>query len=1154
MIQLPGFRIFLYTAICVALIFCSGNAYASYTFNWTGSSSTLWTTTGNWSVTGSGTGTATYPGSNGRTDDIVNFGVTGTTTYTNQPVLSTNITVASINFGKVQYKSSTGSIVPNTTLTGTALTVNSTLTITGNITTQDFNGSTSGTLSNDIRGTGSITCANIIFGSTTSSATSNSAILFLEVAALHVTNNVTLYINVTAGNGAGVRLEGGTLTIDGQITFNNLLSNSVTTTNNAYFTINAQTTYKTTNTNTNPSLILTNVSAVASIPSPHASVNFNGTSGYGGKNTVYYTATSPNVYVANPSAGFGSGGGTINTATSTYDNLVIDGAGTAIIGANAVGLSGSNTLKIDSTFTTNSDATFATVSTALIVGTDWTNTATIKGGTGTTDINGSINNSGAITMGTGAVTIAKNYTNTGTFTPNASALISFDGTTQTLTDATTTGTNFYNVAFIGGGTKTMAAGSHFTVAPADSVVVKASSTLSVGNITATTSALTLLSTSAGDASIGNLSAGTITGSINVNRYVQGPVRRYMLLSSPVTNGTTTFTNTTLATYNLVPLIATTYITGPGGSANGFDDAAATGNSPSVFVYDENAPVTANVNSVINNEYKPFSSVTQGLPAANGFMYYFRGSRGVSNPFSRPFPATDNAVLNFFGAVIKGSGTNGAMTANIVGFPNTPPTYYTATAVSAPATLSYHNSTIKTGLNLIGNPYASVINLHALYLTNQAATGIKFFYMLVKDASTGTNSYSTKFAVYDASSGSVGAGASQYALSGQGFFVQGTKAGAMVFNETMKVTYASYTGAPSSNPVFNVSAQKGKNLAIATKADQAVVSTSGVPRLTLELVQDSIIHNSTDVDFDNSASTKFVAGEDAPYFQPSGQGDLLYSLSSDSIGCFVNYTGNLEKIKRVNLVVTFSNYGLYKITSPVKYNIDDRYVIYLVDKYKNDSLDVVHNTDYTFNVETNAASYAHDRFYLSIGIAPGHDYHLLSFTGQQASNKISLKWTTDNESTFTRFYIQKSMDGGKTFATIDSLQSTGAGVYTYTDPNPGSGVLMYRLNQALVTGVDQLSKTLQFNLTPAITEDKFMVFPTTVTASVVNIKLRANSVSQNKVRINIVSPSGAVLKSLSSASAQIIQQNVSELITGLYFVVAIDEATGEKIGSGTFFKQ
>lgn len=1154
MIQLPNFRIILYTAVCAALVFCSGNAYASYTFNWTGASNNTWTTTGNWSVTGSGSGTATYPGSGGRTDDIVNFGVTGST-FSNQPLLSTNVTIASLNFGKLQYKGTVGSILSGTTFTGTALTVNSTLTITGNITTVDFNGSTSGTLSNDIRGTGSVTCANLIFGSTTSSATSNNAILFLEVTSLHVTNNVTLNINVTSGNGAGIRLEGGTTTVDGQITFNNLLSNSITTTNNAYFTINAQTTYKTpTNTNTNPSLVLTNVSAVGTIPSPHASVNFNGTSGYGGKNTVTYTATSPNVYVANASAGFGSGGGTINTATATYDNLVINGGGTAVIGANAASLTGTNTLKLDSTFTTNSNATFATVTVALTVGTDWTNTATITGGAGTTDINGSLINSGTMNMGTGAVTIAQNYTNTGAFNPNASALISFDGTTQTLTDATTTGTNFYNVAFTGGGTKTMVAGSHFTVAPTDSLVVKSSSTLAVGNATSTTSALTILSTSGGDASIGNLSAGTITGSINVNRYVQGPLRRYMLLSSPVTNGTTTYTNTTVASYNLVPLIATTYITGPSGSVNGFDDAPSTSNSPSVFVYDENSPVTANVNLVVNNEYKPFSSIYQGLPAANGFLYYYRGSRSISNPFSKPFPATDNAVLNFFGGVIKGAGTNGAMTANIVNFPSTPPTYYTAASVSAPATLSYHGSITKTGLNLIGNPYASAINLRAVYLANLSATGIKFFYMLVKEASTGTNSYSTKFAVYDASAGSVGAGASQFALSGQGFFVQGTKAGAMVFNETMKVPYASYTSAPSSNPIFNITALKGKNLAIATRADQAVVSTSSVPRITLELVQDSIIHNSTDVDFDNSASDKFIAGEDAPYFQPSGQANLLYSLSSDSIGCFVNYTGNLEKIKRVNLVVTFGSYGLYKITSPVKFNIDPRYVIYLVDKYKNDSLDVVHNTDYTFNVETNAASYAHDRFYLSIGIAPGHDYHLLDFAGQQVINKINLKWTTDNESTFTRFYVQKSLDAGKTFATIDSLQSTGAGSYTYTDVNPGSGTILYRLNQALVSGDSQLSKTLQFTLSPNLTEDKFMVFPSTVTTSIVNIKLRNGSVSQNKVRINIVSPSGAVLKSLSSASTQIIQQNVSELITGLYFVVAIDEVTGEKIGSGTFFKQ
>lgn len=1160
--------------LLINLLFFTSNAFAVFTFAWDGSSSTDWNTTANWTISGtSPDGTAAnYPGSNGRTSDIVTFGVTGST-YTNQPVLATSVTVASITFGRIQYVS--GGVLTGTTLTGTILTVNgATLTVTGDI-TQDVNTNTSGTIFNDMRGTGAISCTNIQIG--TNSATYGSfSFLFSEINTLTVSNNVNIHLNVKQQNGSGFRLENGTMTIGNQITFTN---HSVTSQNAAYFTVNARTSYKTTNTNTNPTLILSATNAIGSIPVPYASCNFYGDHNPGGKATVNYKGASPIIYTTSVQ-GFGPGGGPVNSNAATdptYDNLIIQGTGTAIIGGTTAGQT--SYLNIDSTFVTSSNVSFSNATnTATKVGVtgstaaSWTNnsTATVTGGAGSIDINGSLSNAGTMNMGTGALNISKDYTNTGTFTPNATPTITFDGTTQTLTDATSTGTNFYNVTFTGGGTKTMASGSKFTIAPLYTLSVtasaSASSTLAVGNATPTTTALTLLSTSVGDASIGSLVTGSfvsnITGSINVQRYVKGTLRRYLLLSSPVLNGTTTFTAPgSLPTYNLVPLKATTYITGPGGSANGFDDATATNNSPSVFVYDENAPVSTNVNQVVNNEYKPFSSTSQGLPAANGFLYYFRGSRSVVNPFVRPFPATDNATLNFFGTVIKGTGTaatNAQLTANIVNFPSVAPTYYTATAVSAPTTFSYHSNTGKQGLNLIGNPYASVIDLQKLYLANtvNVTTNVthKFYYMLVKDANTGTNSSSTKFALYDANTGSVGAGASRYALSGQGFFILAPSGTVGIkFDESMKAPYSQYTSAPSSNPVFNVIGNPGKNIA-ASFATSLPTNTgeSTIPRLTMELVQDTVVHNSTDINFDGNAAAKFVQGEDAPYYQPSGQGDLFYSLSSDSVGCFANYTGNLEKLKRVNLIVTFSNYGTYKLTSPVKKNIDARYSIYLMDKYTNDSLDVVHNAEYVFKVELSPASYAHDRFYLKIGIVPGHDYRLLTFTGKKVTDGIALNWQTSNESNFTKFAVQKSADGGKTFLTIDSLQSTGAGGYTYTDPTPGSGQIIYRLSQNLITGENKLSDNINFEVRPGAGVSKFLVYPTVVSSSTVNIKLEQTS--SRPVRISIVSPSGAIVRKLSATGTNTLQENVNSLGRGLYIVVAVNESTGDRIGSGMFFKQ
>jgi hypothetical protein len=1191
----------LRTHILRSLLFIIGigllhyTAFATITFDWNGTGNTDWTNKNNWTITANNGESLTgvnYPGeSAARTTDIVQFGVV-TGTYLNQPALSVNATVASVTFGRFQYVPAY--VLTGTTLTGTIVTVNTgaTLKILGDI-VQNVNTNASGSIFNDMRGAGSITCTNIQIGSTASTSTTSFSFLISEVANLTVSNNVNINVNTNVIRGSGFRLENGIMTIGNQITFTNRIS--TTAANAAYFTINAITSYKVSNTVTNPTIILNTSPAIGNIPVPVTSCNFYGD--HGGKATTIYKGVNPLIYTTSVQ-GFGPGGGVINSAAATapiYDNLVIQGTGTAVVGGTTAG--NPSYLNIDSTLITNSNVSFSNATnTATTIGVagstaaTWTNNspAVITGGSGTVDINGTLSNAGTMNMGTGALTISKDYTNTGTFTPNSAALITFDGATaQTLTDATNTGTNFYNVTFSNGSStavKTMKAGSKFTVAPRYTLTVNSSGVLTVGNqASAPTTALTLLSTSVGDASIADMTNGTINGSININRYVSGNLRRYMLLSSPVTN--TTFGATAVKAYNLKPFIATTFITGPGGSSGGgFDDAPQTGNSPSVFIYDENSPVTANVNLVLNNEYKPFATTSDAVPIANGLLYYFRGSRNIINPFVTPFPASDNTVLNFFGSVFKGTGTNGAFTPNIINFPSAAPSTYddSGTGMTAPATLSFNTGTpsVKRGLNLIGNPYASVLDLSLFYAANKggtASTNYKFYYQLVKDTKTGANSSSTKFVVYDASSAATPpAGASRYIPSGQGFFVLAPAANsAITFNETMKAPYASYLatlsgGSANTNPVFNVikpgsqsvvaksrlktsvsavtNASTETTAAATTNATESTAETT--PRLRLELMNDTIVHNTTDIAFTNNSNSKFINGEDAPYYQPSGQGDLLYTLSADSVGCFANYTTSLEKIKRINLIVTFSNYGLYKITSPFKQNIDDRYIIFLKDKYTNDSLDVVHNSMYTFNVDNNKASYTHDRFYLSIGIAPGHDYKLLGFSGSKQAAGVKLNWQTDNESNFTTFFIEKSSNNGETFTVIDSLQSTGVGNYNYTDVDQSSGQVIYRLKQKLVTNIISLSQNLIFNYLTTSTL-RFVVYPSTTSQ---NININFGKTYSKSVKVNIVSSSGGLVRTVTASNTDSIQQNVGNLLHGLYVIEAVDESTGKKIGSGKFFKE
>jgi len=1091
-----------YLILLLILVGLQAENVKAVTKSWVGGTAgatTDWNTAANWSPVG-------VPAT---TDDV---SIGSIIAFVNTPVIAStdNVSCASITFGAV------------VSLTTIPMVVNGTLNVTNSVTLLP---SLLIAFSVPLSGTGTLNCGSIQVGTNTNTITSllNLTIklnLVSTLANLNVSGNVTVN-SITIGIliiGLGVidggfSLVSGTTTIGGQILTQSTAFILSTTVGTPTFSIDP-------GTGSAATLILTNaapINTTAASGSTYAgSIDFYNSTGTG-QATVNYAYAGAGTQIVYATTGISN----LNTSPALYQNLILTGTGKKQ----------------------------PNVSSGLLT------------------VAGNIDNSASSPIDF--------VTNTNT--------VQLTGTTQTIAGgsyvnstlpASPVGTVFYNLT--SSANTTTLSGRNDIAAQGTLAFLKTGNASMTIDATATNS-LTLLSNINGDASMASLSAdannanivATVTGTINVQRYVKGGSatagagRRYMLISSPVANASA-------GSYNLLPLFATTYITGPPGG--GFDSSPQ--NNPSVFIYDENAPATPNPNVVTGNEFKGFATINETIPMGNGVEFYFRGSRtgvSASTVFVSPFPVPDNATLNFSGAVYKGGGANGDFTASIINFPNTPPTYYSSSAVTLSNNLSRNSSaSTKLGLNLVGNPYPSAIDLQKVYSVN--GNKYKFYYMLIKNASTGTNSVSTKYAMYDATNSNIPAGASRYAVSGQGFFIVAPNTtSTLVFNETMKVPYSAYKSAIPSPPVFNVirnpsvvakqlavspdknDAQQTAAIAPASAPSSASVETNAdpMPRLRLEMMRDTNILNTADIAFDKNSSAKFVPGEDAPYIAASGQGDFFYSQSADSVACFANYTANLEKLKRINLFIAFSTFGQYKITAPVKSNIDERYTIYLKDKYTNDSLDVVHNPVYTFNVDQNPASYPRDRFYLSIGIAPGHDYKLLDFSGTKITSGIQLTWKTDNESNFTGFAVQKSINGGKSFMMIDSLQSTGAGNYSFTDPAPGTGQITYRLAQSLVTGDMQLSKNLVFDYNSNLNVLKFMVYPTS-TAQDIHIKL--GKTYSNNIKINIISATGGMVKTLTSANTDSVQENVAGLIKGLYIVEAIDTNTGKRIGSAKFFKQ
>ena len=257
--------------------------------------------------------------------------------------------------------------------------------------------------------------------------------------------------------------------------------------------------------------------------------------------------------------------------------------------------------------------------------------------------------------------------------------------------------------------------------------------------------LTLKSTATNTAFVGDMTGNTISGKVTVERYISAR-KAWRLLSVP-TNTTQTIQQAWQegcgANLNCVANFGT-QVTGPGGTAAGFDVYTST---PSLKTY----------NPAINAWADVGNTNTRLIKATDGYMIFIRGDRTAIAFNSTP----TQTVLRTIGDLYTGD--------------------------QAPVIVNPRKFVS------IGNPYASALDMRSI-----TKTGVKdFFY--VWDPSLGsasgngayqTFSYNGTDYVITPGMGSYGANGSvsNYIQSGQAFLIQGTPVGgSLTFKEGAKTS-------------------------------------------------------------------------------------------------------------------------------------------------------------------------------------------------------------------------------------------------------------------------------------------------------------------------------------------------------------------------------
>ncbi|HTI59826.1 putative Ig domain-containing protein [Mucilaginibacter sp.] len=705
-----------------------------------------------------------------------------------------------------------------------------------------------------------------------------------------------------------------------------------------------------------------------------------------------------------------------------------------------------------------------------------------------------------------------------TFGANSGTLTVQNGATLTINNILTINNNA-TPNFIGQGTGAI------NIVPAAVVNISGTGALTITNASSTVNLVTLQSNASGSATISQMTSGSISGTVNVQRYVTGGAgyRGYRLISSPVNSGVTANGNTIFSMNYLAAAIPST---GLNGIPGGFTKAG----NPTFYLFREDkvpnnsSYVTGNFRAIADMSADPNYTIELdgsgfNLPVGTGILMFFRGSLATVNPFvttTTPVAATITA---------SGKLNQGAIT--VADWYNPAPKTLGYTTTSGLASIE--------GFNLVGNPYASSIDWNT-WSSSVSTAGIYapntsgFIYMLNPTGQAAGGNYG----VYSQSTGGVN-NATNIIPSGVGFFVQASGAGtaSLTFNESAKIS-TQVTGA---------------NLFMTTQPVAETVRRS----ILIKLAMDTINTDETLLNFDSGTKTTFDIAEDARYQTGTGKVHLA-SMSADRVALAINQLP-LSRTVNIPLKVSATSNGSYTITAKRITGVPALYDIFLKDAFTKDSINMRTTGSYSFDINTaDTSTFGSDRFVLTMTQNPALAYKLIDFTaGKGTGKQVLVQWSTANEENYTRFTVERSTDRGNHFDVIGGLTSTGAGVYAITDNAPVAGPNLYRLVQEDMNNDISYSKTAEvmYSNQAGGMANVLSAYPNPAKSNI-SLIIQPKTATDTGYEISITSGAGQLVKQ-AITTQPFWQGEVSGLLPGTYFIRVISKKDKSLVGKTQFIK-
>jgi hypothetical protein len=780
-----------------------------------------------------------------------------------------------------------------------------------------------------------------------------------------------------------------------------------------------------------PSQTGTALSLLSTLTSISGNVNIEST-GIG--SMQFGTSTPPTV------AGvFTVNGGNLVAAGGTFvlnGGLVLNGGIISNSGATTFNIKGNVSQAAASTITATSGITFGYV--------DAVSQTVSFAGTNSGTFNHTVNNAMGVVMNSnvtvlGALTLTNGYLNINGNTLNLNGTTSATsgfirgGLTSTLNIGGTGALGTLNFDQTTDGTTNVL--NNFTINRTTSGTVTLGNKLVVlGVLTPTDGTLTtagflhLRSDASNTARVGVVGAtASVSGNVTVERYL--PQRRaWRLLTAPITQSTLSSLNATWKT--LVDIV------GPSGSN-------LTQTRPGYNFLTFNASTNA-----WTNVSDPTAVNLTGTSLNNAFCAFIPG------PINTPITDSANVTLTSTGSLLTGS-----KTFNI-----------TASA---------------DNYALIPNPYASPVDLNAVYSASSNIYRTFYTWDPRQGGSIGTGGYITiswnGFGYNIIGNGNATAQDSSL-QSGQAFFVQASSANpSVVFNESAKVTN-------TLNTVFGAGTSKVDDLRIGLQNIQ-----SGTPKLIGEVL--SSFHNnySKQVNFNDDADKMWNNEENIALKRGN------YNLSIERRP-FI--TGDDSIFIGLSSLRSNTNYALEFKPS----NWDAGSKAYLIDKLlSTETLIDLNAASFTHQFTSTVAT-ANDRFVVVFRGATLPNKNFIVGAEKLGTNKVKVNWEAQGEIGVKEYSLEKSVDGVnyQSINTQVAKNGNSNSKYTFTDNSPVNGVNYYRVKTTQQNDIERYSSVVTVNFKQNNTTP-LTVYPNPVRGNQIGLQLQ--EVEQGMYSIRLLSVDG-----------------------------------------------